>query len=124
MPAAGFVRRWKMMAEKRLQAPNPRPAWEFLAVTGLGSLGLAVGLATQIVSSGFSLTSMLTRTVTTAAGAFADWNDVAEILSLVVQTLLRAAPTEIWFGVIFILGLLCIGWLVFLYRFARQGVRL
>jgi anti-sigma factor RsiW len=123
-PAAGFVRRWKAMAERRIQAPSMKPAWEFLAVTGLGWLGLAVGLASQVATSGFSLTGIFTRTVTTAVGAVADWSDTAEVLSMVVQAITHSAPPALWFGVIFLLSLLCIGWLIFLYRCTRQGVRL
>jgi anti-sigma factor RsiW len=122
-PASGFTRRWKALVERRIQTPSLKPAWELLAVTGLGSLGLAVGLASQVVASGFSLSGVFTRTVTTATGAFADWSDATEVLAMVARALTHAAPPTLWFGVIFLLGLLCVGWLFILYRCTRQGVR-
>lgn len=118
---AGFVRRWKVLSDKRLREANPRQAWAFLTATGLASLALGAGLAAQTASMGFSMTNALTRSVTFAAGAVADWNETAAVLGTIVQAVTHATPPVIWLAIISLLCALCAGWTVFLYRFTRQG---
>jgi anti-sigma factor RsiW len=120
---AGFARRWKVMAEKRLQAPARRQAWIFLGATGLASTALGTVLAFQTLTQGFSLTGALTRSLTFAAGAVGDWSVTSDALGTITQAVCHAAPPAFWLGVIALLCCVFAGWLVFLYRFAHAGVR-
>lgn len=120
---AGFARRWKAMAEKRLQTPARRQAWVFLGATGLASTALGTVLAFQSFTQGFSFTGALTRSLTFAAGAMDDWSSTSDALGTITQAICHAAPPVFWLGLVALMCFVFAGWLVFLYRFAHAGAK-
>jgi hypothetical protein len=95
----------------------------FLAATGLGSLAMAASLAAQTASRGFSLAGTFARSITTTTGTLSDFFETAQVLGMVSHAISRSTPTALWLVAIFVLCLLCVVWLIFLYRFSREGVK-
>jgi anti-sigma factor RsiW len=120
-PAPGFTTRWKAIARRRLDTPGPAQAWIFLAATGLGSLVMAVLLAMQTSTEGFTLSGVFSRSSTAAAGMLQDWADASNALGMVLRIISRSIPPAWYLIAVFLLSVLGILGLLWFVRTTREG---
>ncbi len=120
-PSAGFTNRWKAMARRRLETPNPTQAWIFLAATGLGSMVMAALLAMQTSAQGFSLSGVFSRSTTAVAGTLQDWAGASDALGMALRIVSRSIPPAWYLIAVFLLSVLGILGLLWFVRATREG---
>ncbi|MBN2086556.1 MAG: zf-HC2 domain-containing protein [Anaerolineales bacterium] len=120
-PRTGFTARWKALAAERIRVPSRRPAWAMLAVSSAGSLVMALALAVQTSTQGFSLAGVFTRDLSAAAGALEDWMDTTSSLGAFLTIVSRSIPPACYLFAIFFVSLIGILWLLLFVRSTAQG---
>lgn len=120
-PRDGFTSRWKALAAEQIRVPSSRPAWAMLAASSAGSLIMALALAVQTSTQGFSLAGVFTRDLSAAAGALEDWMVTTNSLGAFLAIVSRSIPPACYLFAIFFVSLIGILWLLLFVRSNARG---